>query len=96
MNYSNRSATNAALAFSLFALAGAGTALADTPPSRPNCADLGAQATITCVGSIRGLMSPSPIDKALGAAAMPVCLKGAYDTAACYQRQGSSRPGGGR
>jgi hypothetical protein len=70
--------------------------LADQPPSGPpaNCPLKAAEATVTCLGSVRGLLSPSPVDKALGAAAAPECLRQAYNAASCYAaQQQASRPG---
>ena len=72
-------------------------ARADQPPSGPpaNCPLKAAEATVTCLGSVRGLLSPSPVDKALGAAAAPECLRQAYNAASCYAaQQQASRPGG--
>ncbi len=67
---------------------GSGQQAPDPPPPQ-NCAGQAAAATATCLGSVRGLLSPNPVDKALGAAAVPACLKQAHDAAACY---GSQRP----
>lgn len=73
-------------------------ALADQPPPRPSgdCPLKAAEATATCLGSVRGLMSPSPVDRALGAAAAPECLRQAYNAASCYAARQQAPPPGGR
>jgi hypothetical protein len=58
-----------------------------TPNQPPNCATKAAEATATCLASVRGILSPSPVDKALGVVAAPECLRQAYNAASCYAAQ---------
>jgi hypothetical protein len=62
----------------------------------PNCADLGLAATVNCLCTVRGIFSPSPIDKGLGAYCAPDCIRGAYETARCYaEKRAAEEPRGG-
>lgn len=51
------------------------------------CPELAAQATLTCLGAVRGILSPSPVDRFLGIVAAPACLQQTYDAAFCYGAQ---------
>jgi len=81
--------------FAAFMLVGS-AALADQPQQPANCPLKAAEATATCLGAVRGIMSPSPVDKALGAAAAPACLQQSYEAAKCYQQQQGGSPSGNR
>jgi hypothetical protein len=92
MNVLKKFATN--VGFAAMLLTGS-VALADGP-QQANCPTKAAEATVTCLGVVRGLMSPSPVDKALGAAAAPACLQQAYEASKCYAQQQAGSPGGRR
>jgi hypothetical protein len=93
MNVLNKLATKAG--FTTMMLFGS-AAFADQPQQPPSCPVKAAEATATCLGAVRGIMSPSPVDKALGAAAVPACLHQSYEAAKCYQQQSAGNPSGRR